>query len=190
MKGPVSWRGAIVGVLAAGSIGGCVTASGYSGTGVLQISGQPALLTQVFVKLASCAGPPPGASSSESDGPLGGPDEASQSYAVLSIGPACHIEGSSSGVDFRPTAGRTCALDFMEGRRTIRVTSASMRFPRYRASPITEAHSEVEVEVGGQDVATGKFVLFRFTGSAINTDPDPAACSQHSDSPQTASATQ
>jgi hypothetical protein len=154
--------------LAAGSMAACVYPAAYTGTGVLNISGQPQLLSPVSVKLASCRRP-----ATPNSEETGAPGDVGPVYAVLAIGNACRIEGSSVGSAFYPNVGGTCALDFAEGRQTVHVTSA---FLRYGQNDQTVDPNYVEVEVGGDDVATGRHVLYRFSGAGVDADPSPPAC--------------
>src|SRR5580700_8665100 len=128
--GALTWTRSVAVAIAAATTA-CVNPTGYSGMGALTISGQPALLTQVSVKFTSCVASQPTHDGPESAGPLDGPDAASLSYEVVSIGPACRIVWIPSGIEDRPTGDPTCALDFPEGRRSLRVTSVSMHVPRY-----------------------------------------------------------
>ncbi|HSY23924.1 MAG TPA: hypothetical protein VK841_17470 [Polyangiaceae bacterium] len=173
--GAPTWARSVAVAIAATTTA-CVRPAGYSGMGALTISGQPALLTQVTVKVTSCVVSQPTHAGPESAGPLDGPDAASLSYNVISIGPACRIVWIPSGIEDRPTGDETCALDFPEGRQTLRVTNVSMHIPRYPRNGNVVGYYRAELEVGGQDLATGKYVLFQFKGSGIDTDPDPGAC--------------
>jgi hypothetical protein len=53
------------------------------------------------------------------------------------------------------------------------VTSA---FLRYGQNGRNVDPSYVEVEVGGDDVATGRHVLYRFSRTGVDGDPSPGVC--------------
>src|SRR5580658_2046363 len=114
MQGLMGRSGGIAVVLIAASSAACVSAGGYTGIGALTVSGQPAVLTQVSAKLVSCVGYRSEETGPQSAGPLGGPDAASATCDVLSLGAGCRIEGTL-GFVFVPTPGATCSLDFAEG---------------------------------------------------------------------------
>ena len=143
-----------VSVLAAG----CVAApSGYAGTGSLSVSGattQP-LLASHSVRFGSCREP-------------GDPDDPHMGFSIVTIGDACVMDGAGAPSDFHADPGTVCTLTFPDGPHAIRVTDFAARFGvtsslsgRTLVDP-----NYIQVELGGDDAATGTHVLYRFSGNA------------------------
>ena len=186
-------RGVAAG-LALATFGACAVPSRYAGTGVLMISGQESLLAPISVSVVSCrlavgSAPiapdsvePPRGQDTGAMGGLGTHEEAAEAvrYTVVSIGSHCPIVEPTWNGEIRDPLSTPCMLDFAEGRRTIHLTRASFR---YAESGRYVDASHAEVELGGDDVESGKYVLFRFAGSAVDARPDRSVCAEETSPP-------
>lgn len=184
------WRRAVALALAAVLTDGCGDAvwAGYTGTGVLTVSGQPALLSPASVRVVTCPESTVPTRDTGEIAPPGGYSAPRQEltpayFTIVAIGGACRLEGPSSadGADFAAVLGGICMLDFAEGKRTIRITSASLHRPRGDSVN----RDGLVVEVGGDDLRTGSHVLYQFRGqfrgSGADSDTVSAACASPSE---------
>jgi hypothetical protein len=170
---------------------GCSYPTAFYGTGLLSTSGEGTLVAPQTVRMLSCersetttttrAADPAG--SGWERGPTTGPDQVtattmtSKSYAVLAFGDTCRIEGTWFGGSFTPVSGSQCTLAFAEGPRKVRVTNTIVRYgqtDRWRDPNSTPNY--VEVQVGGDDLATGRHLVYSFSGTAVAAPDDSAPC--------------
>jgi hypothetical protein len=187
---PVSRRTARIRVLAvvaatAAASAGCSYPTAYYGTGLLNTSGEATLVAPQTVRIVSCdrteattrAADP----SDWQRGPMTGSDQQaamiSKSYAVLALGDACRIEGTSFAGAFTPVSGNECTLTFAEGPRKLRVTSTLVRYGQTdRWRDPNALPNYVEVQVGGDDATTGRHLVYAFSGTAVTAPADSAPC--------------
>jgi hypothetical protein len=100
------------------------------------------------------------------------PQPAAAPRAVLTLGDTCRIDGWAGGILFNPIVGSECTLAFAEGPETFRVTDVVTRYGQAGRGLDTDY---LEVHIGGDDVATGRHVLYVFAGRAVD-GPDPVLC--------------
>jgi hypothetical protein len=143
-----------VAVLALGTLSltlvgaGCVQPNEYRGMGVFQASGALPLIAEQTLTMARC--PQPSAYS-----------DPTPTRDFMALGDECVLEGTAVTGGFSADGG-TCTLDFKEGRRTLRVSTASVRVPPSR--------HDWGVTLTGEDVATGQQVLYRLTITRVAVD--------------------
>lgn len=158
-----------VGVLFVGVslvVAGCATMpTGYAGTGSLSVSGatsQP-LLASHSVRFRYCGDP-------------GEAHTTLPAFSIVSIGDTCLMDGTGGPSDFRADPGTVCTLTFPDGPHAIRVTDFAARFgvTSFISGRTYVDPNYIQVELGGDDAATGTHVLYRFSGNA-SADGRPAA---------------
>jgi hypothetical protein len=149
-------------------LAGCVAApSGYAGTGSLSVSGsttQP-LLASHSVHFGSCRDP-------------GDPYNPLMGFSIVTIGDACVMDGTGEPSEFRADPGTVCTLTFSDRPHPIRVTDFAARFG---VTSVVSGRTYIDpnylqVELGGDDAATGTHVLYRFSGNASTDAPWTTAC--------------
>jgi hypothetical protein len=154
-----------VSVLAAGCVG---VPSGYAGNGSLSVSGsttQP-LLAFHSVRFGSCRDP------------RYLQDEYSTGFSIVTIGDACTMDGTGGPTDFHADPGTICTLTFPDGPHAIRVTDFAARFgvTSYVTGRTYVDPSYIQMELGGDDPATGTHVLYRFAGNASTDGQWTTSC--------------
>ena len=102
------------------------------------------------------------------------------SFEILTVGRQCAIAVTGQGDRFRPDVGGSCTLVFPGGPRTLRVTDAIARYGQTGGTYFTGRSyidpSVIQVDLGGDDVATGRHVLYRFSGRASDGPDLSAIC--------------
>jgi hypothetical protein len=141
--------------------GGCAFPNEYSGTGVLETSGALARVARHTVTIASCP-------------------QLQQPVALMAFGEACILRGRIVPGGFMAEPA-VCTLDFDDGARSLRVSSASAWVPlfylsippSYGSDPDSRRgnHMLTPVPYGvtliGDDVATGRPFVYRLTVTRI-----------------------
>ena len=153
-----------------------MVASAWEGTGLLAPSGGVTSSATQVVRIAYCRVVPK---------PLarrwGQVDETPppHTFSVLAIDDECII-AATHGLSFVPKEDQTCTLVVGGLRRAIRVTDVAAHYSpagytRY-GTAVLDSH-ELEVRLGGDDVASGKHMAYEFSGRTIDEVAAPAICS-------------
>ncbi|HEV3189714.1 MAG TPA: hypothetical protein VGY54_04410 [Polyangiaceae bacterium] len=133
----------------------------YVGTGSFAVSGEAeSQLASHTIEFVDCTDNNPD-------------EEPRPSFSILAIGEQCVIDGIGWPSVFQPDGGSVCKLAFQEGTHTVRVTDI-------RASGGMGKHAwgGFAIDLGGDDEATGRHSVYRFSGRSASRPEDRARCSK------------
>jgi hypothetical protein len=156
-----------------------MAATTWQGTALVAPSGEVTASATQRVRIADCRvvpkpPPRPWASVDETPPP--------HTYSVLALDRDCVIPVERASLS--PTEGDPlCALSVGGERRVIRVTDVAIRHPvsgltRYGAR---QNWRDLDIHLGGDDVASGQHVAFVFSGRPVDDLAPPAICSPEHD---------
>jgi hypothetical protein len=157
-----------------------MVATAWLGTGLLAPSGEVTASARQVVRMADCRVVP-----KPSPRRWGQADDTPppHTYSVLALDSDCVI-AAEEGVSFSPKEGQMCALTVGGVRRVIRVTDVAVRHPLSRFARYGAAfwnRHELDVHLGGDDVASGQHVAYEFSGRTVDDVAPLAICSSARD---------
>jgi hypothetical protein len=156
-----------------------MAATTWQGTALLAPSGEVTASATQRVRIADCRVVP-----KPVPRPWGQVDETPppHTYSVLALDRDCVIPADAASSS-RAEGGQLCALAVGGERRVIRVTDVAVRHPsrsftRYGG---IQDWRDLDVHLGGDDVASGQHVAFEFSGRLVDDVAPPAICSPEHD---------
>jgi hypothetical protein len=90
---------------------------------------------------------------------------------IVTLGDGCQFFADPYWLVVQPAPGGMCTLTFPDGAHTLRVTD-------YTFSRTESDARAVAIRVGGDDVTTGRHLLYQFNGSAVPRDEESWRCKE------------
>lgn len=146
---------------------GCRTSNVYAGTGALAVNGDLNRVASQHAVVSECPG-------------LAVGDDFAAPFRILAIGDDCIINADGVIGPIQPDPDTVCRLRFSDGSHELRVTNVAVHvgssFPHYVGRVSVVDISAALVEVGGDDVTTGKHAMYTFSGSIVQAVSSGAIC--------------